>query len=275
MKLLILGLTLSLGLMAQGTLLIENTANSALDDSEYGADFVAGDTISVTIPGAAANSAVTLLEGQNGVSVTPSPYYWGETDSNGDFSLSGTETAAYVGTHEEQWFVGGTQIGNTQDFAVIPVPTTLSVVSASSTTFPSTCTAGFTYGIYVDIEYNILSPGDTNIATTFVLMIPYEEVTFYGNDGVQENSKSGDIGPDTGYSDSALYAADDGTFHDVPVGTCANGGFSDAGASQTIFIDIGDNSYEVRSQRFVTASSSSGQGSITNDNDVSVSTGGL
>jgi hypothetical protein len=172
----VLGLgTWSGGLLAQ-TLTLDNTANSGLDDPESGADFVAGDSFSLVTTGAAHNAPVTGLTWQNGVEENGGvPWLAGYTDGNGDLTLTGTETASYIADYLEQWFVNGAQIGNDLEFAVIPVPTTLSVASAVLAAWPNTCTAdGFYWGIAADVKYNILSVARENIAT-YVLMIPYEQ----------------------------------------------------------------------------------------------------
>ncbi len=73
------------------------------------------------------------------------------------------------------------------------------------------------------------------------------------------------------YANSKTYTANDGTLHDVPLGTCSTGAFPNAGSLQTIYTQIDNVLYGVGSpQRWTTASSSSGQGSITNSIDVSL-----
>ncbi len=253
------------------TLQLANASNSGLDDSEYGADFVEGDSFLLTISAATPNASVTLLEWQNGVSVTPSPYYWGNTDSSGTFQLSNTETSNFIGSYEEKWYVNGVQVGNTLEFEVIDKPASLTVSNVAVASLPSVCVQNnSTYGIEVDILYNIIgATTGMNIATT-VPMTPYEDVNWYGPNNTPDGSSSNNIGPASGYSDSSQYASGAGTFHDVPVGTCANFAFSDAGQAQTISVWIGNAEYEVRpSTRFTTNSSAPGHGSITNGLDVS------
>ena len=215
MKRFLFGLALAgAPLMAQ-TVTLLNTANAALDDPTYGADFVAGDTFSLSIAGAAANSPVTLLETQNGVSTTGGvPYYFGQTDAGGSFQLTGTETSAYIAEYTEQRYV-------------------LTVSSVSPAAFKSPCTTS-SYGISVDVKYNITSQNGLNVASSTIDLEP-EDDYFY--DGTQYH---GDVGPVAGYNNSAQYAANDGTFHDVPLGVCGNVSFSGLTDYQAISVYIGN-----------------------------------
>jgi hypothetical protein len=177
------------------------------------------------------------------------------------------DTLASAGDHEDKWSVGGVQIAD-NEYEIIAPPNSVSVQNVSVIALTAQCMAlGNTYGILVDITYQISSAAghfDTTIP-----IVPFEDVIFYGNGGVQIGTAHKDIGPSPGYPDSSEFTSDTGVFHDVPVGTCSPIAFSNAGASQTISMDIGNNNYVVRSsQRIVTASSSSGHGSITNNNDI-------
>lgn len=261
-----------LGSLAAQTLTLNNTANSGLNDPEIGADFVAGDTFSLVITGAAPNAAVTLLEWQNDVPLNGGQQWTaGRTDANGNFTIYGRQTANYIATYLEVWFVNGVEIHKDLEFAVIPVPTSLSVASASLAAWPDLCTQrGLNYGIAIDVKYNILSPTGTNVATTYVNMTPYEDVKYYVNGVYDPPDKHSNIGPVTQYSDSTLYAAEDGTFHDVPVSTCANFSFSNDSQIQEISVMIGNNFYQVRQQTWVMTGPSSGHGSITNNTDVNL-----
>lgn len=239
------------------TLTLANTANSAL-----GMDFVSGDTFGLTITGAAAKSAVTVTATRDGVSTTPTPWYAGSTDESGNFSLTGTETDDYVAEYTQQWYVGGQPIGSLLDFEVIFKPSSLGVGTVDVATLPSNCPG--TYGIMVDIKYQLKNVNGQVVATqTGIPMTPYEDVGSY----------HGNIGPVSGYPTSGEYAADDGTFHDVPVGLCANFAFSNSLTSaQVISVYIGNNLYQVRgSTRFTVSGPSAGHGSITNGSDVSKS----
>lgn len=250
-----------IGLQAFGqSISLVNTSNNGLNDPVYGADFVAGDNFVLTINGAAPLSAVTVIE--NG----GSPTYMGQTDVNGHWSVSGTETSAYIGYYEQAWYINGVQVGPDLVFDVIDVPDHLTVNSLNLAALPAGCNGG-TYGIMVDIKYNIKAQNGTNIQTGIPLT-PYEQIWFYGNFGVYLSYTEGNIGPVSGYPTSSASAAPDGTFHDVPVGTCANGVFQDAGADQNIFIEIGDSYYGVRSHSLYTYGPSPGHGSISNTSDI-------
>jgi len=255
------------------TVALYNTANDALNDSVYGADFVDGDTWVLAIQGAAHNKPVTMTAWQNGVPLNGgNPWTAGQTLADGSFSTGGKQTSNYIANYVEKWFVDGVQVGQDLDFDVIPVPTSLSVASAVLAARPDGCVAsGATYYIAIDVKYNILTSAGVNLATT-VPIIPWESGIFYKDGGVFWANFQGDIGgPSSQYPNSHLYAADDGTFHDVPIGTCAAAPFSNGGALQTIYSQIGNALYRVRlAQRWTTSSASPANGSITNSIDVSL-----
>ncbi len=117
MGVMVLGLVLAVAFLPASygqTLQLNNTSNSALDDPGYGADFVEGDSFLLTISGAAPNAPVTLLEWQNGISVAPTPYYWGNTDSSGNFQLSNTKAPSFIGTYVENWYVNAERRSETR-----------------------------------------------------------------------------------------------------------------------------------------------------------------
>jgi hypothetical protein len=248
-----------------GTITSVNNSNGAI-----GEDLVVGDEQLTTINGSTHDATVTVVAYNNGVyqgTATP-----GTTDGNGHFTVSGHATQGSVGDRVDTWFVGGMQVGQPIDYEVISVPNTLTVKNVALTTFPSAgCPNGWTFGIAIDITYQVSSTvGGTY--DTGVPIVPYEVYQFFDNNNVPANSGEGPIGPVAGYSDSSETTNDIGIFHDVPVFTCWYMAFSDAGANQTISMYIGDNQYPVRGlKRFTTNSSSSGHGSITNGSDVSAS----
>lgn len=100
-------------------------------------------------------------------------------------------------------------------------------------------------------------------------MTPHEQgIHFLG--GAFNNN----IGPVPGYPTSGATTAADGTFHDVPFGTCAQFTFS-ATATQNITMILGTTSYPVRSQTWTatgtTTGNTTGHGTIKNGIDVSAS----
>lgn len=135
------------------------------------------------------------------------------------------------------------------------------------TSFPSNC-AGLTYGIYVDISYQVNNVNNQAVTTsTGVPLIPLEDVKFQSDPWVYDR----EIGPDPGYPTSSRFLNDAGQFHDVPVGTCANFAFNFQ-TRQIISIQAGNKDYLVRGETvFTKIGSSPGHGSITNGSDVSAS----
>jgi hypothetical protein len=123
----------------------------------------------------------------------------------------------------------------------------------------------------VDVQYQITNPGGAYVSTrTGILLTPWEHAEFY-QFSILVSTYDGNICP-SGWSTCAEYAANNGTFHDVPVGACYNFAFSpsDYGtALQDVYIAIGSNRYLIRHQWWQMYGTSSGHGSITNNLDVS------
>ena len=63
-----------------------------------------GDTVKVSITGAAHNGTVTVVQNGN------PPYVFGTTDANGNWTLNATETSVYVGSYTQIWYVNGVQL---------------------------------------------------------------------------------------------------------------------------------------------------------------------
>lgn len=80
------------------------TTAAIQNTSRPGQPLQVGDTWSVTVHGAA-NSPVTATVQQSGQSASSSNF--GSTDSNGNFSLSGTADSSTVGSWTETWAVAG------------------------------------------------------------------------------------------------------------------------------------------------------------------------
>jgi len=126
---------------------------------------------------------------------------------------------------------------------------------------PNGCPGSLNYGIMVDIKYQVLDQAGQPIRSA--TMTPYETVTFFtGGQG------QGNIGPVPGYPTSSLTTAADGTFHDVPFGTCSVTPILAPGENATQDINLvmpGGASYPVRAQYFTVTAPTFGHGTITNN----------
>lgn len=257
--------TSTLSLSAQ-SLTLSNVSNPMIGPSA-----VVGDTTTISISGAASNALVTLYYSQDFGSGL---FNAGYTDGSGSFQISQVQDSSKIGIWSEQWTVGGANVGPNLNFEIVDKPTSLgpAVVTASS---PTACTSPYVYGPSTDIQYQIVGStgrSESNPISGLSLMLePFENVVFYFLDGTPPRSKSGDIGPATGFTPpSSQYATSSGIFHDVPVSFCGNGAFAPYhGSDQTISILIGMTKYPVRSQSFTASGTSPGHGSLGNGSDVS------
>ena len=226
-------------------------------------DFVSGDGVQLAITGAAAYGTVTLVETKNGSPYCPCPWTAGTTDGSGNFALTGTETDIHVAEYTEQWYVNGVAIGPLLDFEVVYKPDYIVPTSVNYTALGPRCPVSWTWGIEIDITYQIKNSSGQNVTTqTGIPFEPTELVSFDGGSLV-----GGDVGPVTGYSTSSKYATDGGVFHDVPVGACWNQGFHST-IDQTLYIEIGNATPQVRRQFFDVYSNGANHGSISNGVDV-------
>ncbi len=159
----------------------------------------------------------------------------------------------------------GVAVGPSLNFEVMYKPAGLTVKGYSLTSLPPGCPG--TYGIYLDVIYQITTTGGAPVTTrTGIPMIPTEHIVTSGG-SVFDN----DIGPIPGYPTSGKYAAFNGSFHDVPVGFCASGPITTS-STQSIDIDIGDRSFLVRgTTTFSGTTNSPGHGSVTNGRDITAS----
>lgn len=110
--------------------------------SGTGLTLVPGDTWTIQITGAAANSPVTVFGGKDGSYMTNS---MGTTDGAGNWSKSGTAQTGDVGSWQEQWSVGGQLVGS---FVFTVATSALTVPSGSTTQNPAN-TTGPTITTYV------------------------------------------------------------------------------------------------------------------------------
>jgi hypothetical protein len=212
LKLLFVGLAFLLAPLMAQTVTLTNTANGAL-----GMDFVSSDTFLVTISGAASNQTVSVYQTNNGVPTTQNPWPMGQTDANGDFSLSGTEADVNASIeYTQQWYVGGSAVGPLLDFEVIYKPAGAPMISTSVVSLTPRCPSNYTYGINVDVWYQTTNQSGFHVTTrTGIPLVPTELVSFNGG-----SYQSGDVGPVSGYPTSSEFADDDGSFHDVPLVSC-------------------------------------------------------
>ena len=144
-------------------------------------------------------------------------------------------------------------------------PSSLNVVTIGNIGIINECNAaGEVYGIGLDIKYQVLDQYGSAIHSA--AMTPQEYGTANGSPYGVNN-----IGPRPGYPTSSQNTASDGTFHDVPLGICGTGPFVNAFNQQNIQISYQGTIYLVRQQSFFASSSLAYHGSITNNNDISVS----
>jgi len=114
------------------------------------------------------------------------------------------------------------------------------------------CSGLANYGIRVDIKYQVL---DLLLAN----MSPPRTRYVFRRGWLDRN-----IGP-TGFTNSTATTATDGTFHDVPLGGCANGAFSSLPDTQFITIIMPDGSAPaIRGQTFTLTGQSAGHGTLNN-----------
>lgn len=243
------------------TAVYQNTANGAISP-----DMVIGDTFQITVTGAPNSTVTSDHPAENG---DPAGHFvLGTTNANGIWQATGTATS--VGEWTVTYSVAGVA-AQANEFEVADKPTNITFISVGLATEPSVdlpnCTSNY-LGVFGDIKYQI--KGARGPVVTGLLMIPYESDKY--PDG---GSRETDIGPVAGYPTSSKYAADDGSFHDVPFGACAGptaAPFSNEPmGTQTVFIFIGNNAYQVRANTWVISSTGPGHGRITNNNDVTLS----
>jgi hypothetical protein len=111
------------------------TSVQLTNTSRPGQTFQVGDKFTLVVTGAA-NQAVTGSGTQNGVSKGTTPY--GNTDSAGKFTISGTMTPDTVGTWTEVWTVGG--VPSAQLSFTVSQATQTSSAPAPASTSSSTTT---------------------------------------------------------------------------------------------------------------------------------------
>lgn len=104
--------------------------------------FYPSDSYIVQISGATPNQPVTAAATQNGKSLGTTPF--GNTDTAGNFSISGTMSTDQIGNWVEVWMVAGLQSG-TASFSVIQSPGATPAPTGQTTTPPDpTATGGTT-----------------------------------------------------------------------------------------------------------------------------------
>ena len=119
------------------------------------------------------------------------------------------------------------------------------------------CSGLANYGIRVDIKYQVL---DQNGNPILLANMPPPRTRYVFRRGWLYRN----IGP-TGFTNSTVTTAADGTFHDVPLGGCANGAFSSLPDTQFMTIIMPDGSAPaVRGQTFTLTGQSAGHGTLNN-----------
>ena len=158
--------------------------------------------------------------------------------------------------------------------ATVQVPTSLFVTSTNIISMNNYCPdPSYTYGILLAITYQVLDQNNTDMAST--AMEPQEEVTNLIVNGVQRPDpvpQWADIGPSF-YPGTSQFTNANGQFVDAPLGICAIASFTDT-FTQPISVLLSGQKYSlvtgnVRVNYWSLQSTSSGHGSITNNNDVS------
>jgi hypothetical protein len=79
-----------------------------------------GNVVRVQITGAAPFGTVTVVQNGN------APYTFGQTDGNGNWSTTSTETSDYVGSYNQVWYVNGVALSpNNPNTTYLPYAPTL------------------------------------------------------------------------------------------------------------------------------------------------------
>jgi hypothetical protein len=157
-------------------------------------------------------------------------------------------------------------------------PTSLKVLSATelptATTIPpgknTGCTKS-TYGIMIDIKYQVLDGANPPQPINDATMVPTEHIVKNWPGG---GTMGGDIGGTQPlYPSSSRTTASDGTFHDIPLGICSDIPFNNPfSISQDINIVMSNgDTYKVRHNDFqISSTNLFNHGTITNGGDINV-----
>jgi len=155
------------------------------------------------------------------------------SDSGGSWNLSVTS---------------GGQTSNSSTFFV-QIPTSLKVISVSLIANGATGGCASTdYGIRIAVNYQVMDQTPSAISSSS--MVPQEFVNGVGPGNIVPNTNA------------------DGTYVDMPIGTCAQKVFT-ISETQAVQIAISSNAYSVRTNNFTITGTSAGHGSITNGSDIS------
>ena len=229
-----------------------------------------GSITRVTINGSGFRFDNTVNAG-SGISV--SIFSISSTQIVADFTIASNAT----GGNRNVTVSGSGQTSNAVNFFV-QIPTSLSVLLVTIIPTPtvadplaSSCSPGVDYGISVAIKYQVNDQSNPSSPIQNNIMVPQETVTNLVVNGVPRPDPFptfDDLGP-TNVTGTSRTTDANGQFLDAPFGACANGPFT---ASETqdirMLIDNTQNSYHVRTNNFAFASTTSGQGSITNNSDI-------
>ncbi len=217
-----------------------------------------GDTLNVVISGTQFGTNPTVSAGA-GISVTINASSPSCTNSPtticANFAISSSITPGNQGVTVTNTVSGTSSTPPTNFF--IQVPTSLSVMGVTVLADGSSgaCQSA-DCGIRVDVKYQVLDQQSPPQPIRSTSMSPFETV----------GGSSGNICPSS-VADCTPNTASDGTWHDAPVGFC-NSVPATLNVNQIISMVIGATKYQVRTNNYVESSTQSGQGSITNNNDI-------
>ena len=131
-----------------------------------------GDTVQISIEGAATNGTVTVVFDGGG------PYFEGYTDGTGSFLVSTAETSYYKGAHAEYWYVDGAAMApNNPNATYLPYAPALPSFTVYDNYFASNCPAQST---------STSGCGTGNMPQHWI----WTPVTFYSTSSMVSNSSA-------------------------------------------------------------------------------------
>jgi len=230
-----------------------------------------GSTTRVTINGSGFRPNVTTVNAGSGISV--SIVSVASTRIIADFAIAANATG---GDRSVIVTVAGKPSKPVKFF--VQIPTSLSVLSVTliptltvTDLLSSSCNQGVDYGISVAIKYQVNDQSNPASPIKNNIMVAQETVTnrvINGGQPYDPFPTYDDLGPSNVTGTSRTTDAN-GQFLDAPFGLCGNGPFTISETQDIrMLIDSTQISYHVRTNNFVIASTTDGQGSITNNSDI-------